>query len=232
MAAVRAVMESYKHSCPFCGQHIEYTAGYCGKQLTCPICGKTVTFPAVPPGGKGKGLRINRPEPVRVKWSMNPRDIIACLNQFKHWSIVLYCVVPFVLLVALLVGASVLKKKFGDAPAMPDAPEVHADANAWQKMTDLAKADGVVQERVVAVVQARAVVAAAQRTVDNLHAYYHGKTLDPVTYKSYENQRKADDQVLDKAQRGLSAARDSFERALQKYQQLGGTVDYRRQLPQ
>ena len=46
-------------SCPFCGQHIEYTAGYCGKQMQCPICGQTVTFPALPPGGKsGPKLRV------------------------------------------------------------------------------------------------------------------------------------------------------------------------------
>ena len=54
-------METYKHSCPFCGQHIEYSAWYCGKQMVCPICGKTVTFPAIPPGRKGQPVRTKIP---------------------------------------------------------------------------------------------------------------------------------------------------------------------------
>ena len=43
-------MESYKHSCPCCGQHMEYTAPYCGKKTLCPTCGHTITFPAMAPG--------------------------------------------------------------------------------------------------------------------------------------------------------------------------------------
>jgi hypothetical protein len=199
--------------------------------MVCPICGKTVTFPAVPPGGPVKGLRLNRPEEVRTaKWSLNPNDILACLRQFKHWNIVLICVVPFAIVVALLVGAGELRKHFGEGPAVSGTTDVHADANAWQKMTDLSRADQAVQQQVGVVVQAKTAAAAAQRSADNLHAYYHGKTLDPVTYQGYENQRKACDQGVANAQKVLASAQQSFDRAMQNYQSLGGTIDYRQQL--
>jgi hypothetical protein len=231
-------MESYKHSCPFCGQHIEYTVGYCGKQMVCPICGKMVTFPAVPPRGKGEGLHIKRPASAQAKkWffdfkGINFKGFLAPLNQFKHWNIVFVCLVPFLIVGALLVGAAELRNHFGSGPAMPDAPIVHADTGAWQKMTDLARADQLVQQRLVAVVQARAAAAAAEQTRATRHAYYHGQTLDSATYNGVMIQLHADEQAAANAQAALGNARQSFENAFQNYQRLGGTIDYRQQLPQ
>ncbi len=226
-------MESYKHSCPFCGQHIEYTAGYCGKQMVCPICGKTVTFPAVLPGGKGPSLHIHRPEAARAaKWSFDFFGILAPLRRFEHWNMVLVCLVPFIIVGALLAGAAVVRKQFNNAPAAPVAPLIQADPNAWQKMTDLARADQSVQEQLGAMRRAGAAVAMAERSRANLHAFYHGKTLDQATYNNVMRQRSAADQAVANAQQALASARQRFETAFQKYQQLGGTTDYRRQLPQ
>jgi hypothetical protein len=225
-------MESYKHSCPFCGQHIEYTAGYCGKQMVCPICGKTVTFPAVPPGGKGPSLHIHRPEAARpAKWSFDFFGILAPLRRFEHWSMVLVCLVPFMIVGALLAGAVVVRKHLGNAPAAPVAPLIQAEPNAWQKMTDLARADQLVQDKLAAVRRAAAAVAMAERNRASLHAFYHGKTLDQTSYNSVQLQFKARDEAVANAQRALDYARRCFESAVQKYQQLGGTIDYRRQLP-
>jgi hypothetical protein len=226
-------MESYKHSCPYCGQHIEYTAGYCGKQMACPICGKPVTFPAVPPGGKGPALHIKRPEAARAaKWSFNLNDILASLRQFEHWNVVLLCLVPFIIVAALLVGASVVRKNASNEPAMPVAPPIQVDPNAWQKMTDLARADQLVQEQLGVVARARAAATAAAQIRDARHAYYQGKTLDRVTYDGVMLQLHTDEQAAANAQRALDAARQAFDNAFQNYQRLGGTVDYRRQLPQ
>jgi endogenous inhibitor of DNA gyrase (YacG/DUF329 family) len=77
-------MESYKHSCPFCGQHIEYTAGYCGKQMQCPMCGQTVTFPALPPGRPGPALHVKSLErkPER-KWNWKLPAALAFLRTFN-----------------------------------------------------------------------------------------------------------------------------------------------------
>jgi hypothetical protein len=82
------------------------------------------------------------------------------------------------------------------------------------------------------VIQACANAAAAQQTLKNLHDYYHGKSLDPTAYNSYMIQRTADEQAVANTQKFLGATRQAFENAMQKYQSLGGTVDYRRQLPQ
>jgi hypothetical protein len=227
-------MESYKHSCPFCGQHIEYTAGYCGKQMVCPICGKTVTFPAVPPGGKGPSLHIHRAETARAaKWSSDFFGILAPLRRFEHWNMVLVCLVPFIIVGALLAGAAVIKKQLGNAPAAPVAPLIQADPNAWQKMTDLARADQSVQDKLGAVRRAGAALATAERNRASLHAYYHGKqAATQAIYDSVMAQYKAKDEAVANAQQALASARQGFETAFQKYQQLGGTTDYRRQLSQ
>jgi hypothetical protein len=219
-------MESYKHSCPFCGQHIEYTAGYCGTQMACPICAKTVTFPAVPPGGKGPSLRIKRAEATRAaNWSFNLDAILAALREFEHWNMVLVGLVPFIIVVALLVGAIVVKKKIGAEPAMPVAPPIQADPNAWQTMTNLARADQLVQDQLVAVSRAAGAVTLAERDRANVHAYYHEQPLGQSGYI-------AADKALANAQAVLAAARLSFNKAFQDYQRLGGKVDYSRQLPQ
>jgi len=201
--------------------------------MVCPICGKTVTFPAVPPGGKRQTLRTKIAAPTRTaKWSLDPKDILACLNQFKHWNTVLVCLVPFVIVGALLIGAAELRNHVGSGPVMPVAPPVHAEANAWQKMTDLARAEQLVQDKLNAVLQARAAATAAERTRDTRHAYYSGKTLDPASYNGVMLQLHADEQAANNADSYLAAVRQSFETAMQNYQRLGGTVDYRRQLPQ
>jgi hypothetical protein len=224
-------MDSYKHSCPFCGQHIEYTVGYCGKQMVCPICQKTVTFPAIPPRGKGQTLRIKRPSAESIKLSFDVKGIIAFIRQYEHWNIVWAGVVPFVIIAGLLIGAIELKKHLGDGPAIPTGPIVHAEANAWQKMTDLARADQVVQQQVAVVNQARAAATAAQQHRDSLYAYYQGKNLDPTSRESINLQLRGEDQSAAYAQAALTRAKQSFETVFQRYQKLGGTIDYHQQLP-
>jgi hypothetical protein len=249
-------MELYKRSCPFCGQHIEYTVGYCGKQMVCPICGKSVTFPATPPGGKGLSLHINRPEAARASnrsfsfqgildslrkfFSSEGRGpafdfdgILASLRRFKHWNAALACLVPFIIVGALLAGAAVVKKQFGNAPATPVAPLIRADPHAWQKMTDLARADQLVQEQLGVVRKAVAAVAIAEQNRARLHAYWHvRRAADQTIYNSVMAQYNADDQAVANAQQALASARQCFENRYQNYQKLGGTIDYRQQLPQ
>jgi hypothetical protein len=225
-------MESYKHSCPFCGQHIEYTEGYCGKQMVCPTCGQTVTFPAIPPGGRRKPLHLKRAETSDGK-SFDFHAILAMLRKYKHWNVILSCLVPFIIIGALLAGAAVVRKQFGnDAPA-PVAAPIQADPNAWQKMTDLARAEQSVQAEVRAVNTARAALASAEQRRDVLHAFYHGKqAANQAIYNGVMAQYKAADQAIADAHSAYASANQRFNAAIQKYQQLGGTVDYRRQLAQ
>jgi DNA-directed RNA polymerase subunit RPC12/RpoP len=42
-------MNGYKYACPSCGQHIEYTDGYAGQSMPCPMCRQPLVFPAVDP---------------------------------------------------------------------------------------------------------------------------------------------------------------------------------------
>jgi hypothetical protein len=218
-------MDSYKHSCPYCGQHIEYTVEYCGKQMACPSCGQTVVFPAVPPGGKRLPLRLKRADVARSSnWFSKFRD-------FKHWNIVLACLVPFLIVGVLLAGAAALKQQFGNAPmAAPAAAPITADPNAWQRMTDLARAEQSVQQQIVAVNRDTVAVKLQEQALRNLQIYYNGKTMDDTTRAGVQRQENAATQAVRNAQAVLGSARQYFETAFRKYQQLGGTIDYRQQL--
>ncbi len=223
-------MESYKHSCPFCGQHIEYTAGYCGKQMVCPICGKTVTFPAIPPG-KRQSAHAKDPVAARIpKWVVDLKGIFPVLSRFEHWNLVLVSLVPILIVGALLIGAAVVKKEFGSEPARPVVPAVQADPNAWQKMTQLARAEQVVQEQLAEVNQAKAAATAAERNLARLQALYQGKS--PEQLAASARQMQAAQQAVAGAQKTLANDRQSFENAFQIYRNLGGTIDYHRQLTQ
>lgn len=222
-------MESYKHSCPFCGQHVEYTAGYCGSQMTCPICGHTITFPALPPGA-GRGgttLRLKRQETVAASswFDLNKilasiRGVMGPLGRYEHWNIVLVCLVPFVIVGVLVAGASYVKKQFDSAPAASTSTAVQADPNAWQKMTDLARAEQAVQTQVQAETTAKATLAAAIKNRDRLRAF------------GAKTELKNADMMVANAEAALNYAQQCFETAFRKYQTLGGTIDYRQRLPQ
>jgi len=215
-------MESYKHSYPFCGQHIEYTVGYCGKQMQCPICSQTVTFPALPPGRSGPTLHVKSLErkPER-KWSWKLPAALTFLLKFQHWNVVAQCAVPFLIIGVLLAGAVFVKKKLGDAPAPVDAssaPVVQADPQAWQRTTDLNNAELAVQDRLKELNAAHAKADSAERLRRQV------QSLEPFQRKSTEAQ-------AEHAQHELEAAQLRFDRAYELYRQLGGTVDYRAQAP-
>jgi hypothetical protein len=209
-------MDSYKHSCPFCGQHIEYTEGYCGKQMQCPMCGQTVTFPALPSGRKGTTLKVSSLHRQNErKWKLPPA--LAFLLRFEHWGVVWQCAVPFVIITALLVGAFYVKKKFGDAPETVAAPVVQADPDAWQKATDLTKADQAVRDRMRELEAAHAKADMAERLRQQM------AHLDAFQRKSTEEQAAA-------AQKEVAAARLRFDHAAELYRSLGGNIDYRSQI--
>src|ERR1700753_3777206 len=110
-------MESYKHSCPVCGQHVEYTAGYCGRQMQCPICGNTITFPVIPPTKGGtKAFYAEKPKPKR-QWAGNAGKMLGNIWDFPHWNTVLQILVPFFIIGALIATALWVKNKYSEEPA-------------------------------------------------------------------------------------------------------------------
>jgi DNA-directed RNA polymerase subunit RPC12/RpoP len=198
-------MNHYKHACPNCGQHIDYTDGYAGREMPCPMCGHPLLFPAVPAAKLTTSLRLQRdiPKPER-KTSFNFLGPLIILREFKHWKIVGICLLPFVLVAGGLLAASHFRGAEQAAAAVPDA--VVVDPQALHQLTDLTRADMLVQAKVAAVNKAFEACAAAKRN----HASAAVIQRDDAT---------------------LLAARKSFEPAFANYQKLGGVVDYRQQLP-
>jgi endogenous inhibitor of DNA gyrase (YacG/DUF329 family) len=216
-------MESYKHSCPFCGQHIEYTADYCGRQMQCPSCGKTVTFPAIPPSRGAQSARVRDLDSKAAEGNpatTKPRPVSkkpGFLRDFEHWNLVWQCAVPFVLIGLLLAGAVFVKNKLGDNAAPAATPAVQADPTAWQRNVDLTKADQTVRSLIRELEAAHAMEVSAQRAVQQ------AATGDALQRRSAEQQAQA-------AQNTLAAVHKRMEDALENYRQLGGTVDYRNQI--
>jgi hypothetical protein len=217
-------MESFKHSCPFCGQHIEYTAGYCGRQMTCPICGNVITFPAVPPNAGGLALKIRRAaDKPAAKWAWDPRSMFVFLRQYPHWKTVALCLVPFVVVGGLLEGAAYVKKNYSDEQApVPVAEDVNTDTNAWGRMTTLAPVEQALDRQVKLVNEARAILERAEQNIAAVRQSLPGTTNPPAVRNA-----AAATQI---AQKRYSAAMQDFEAVYRKYQQLGGAADYRSRL--
>jgi hypothetical protein len=211
---------------------MEYTAPYCGKKTLCPTCGHTITFPAIPPArgaaapatgpATGPAPRQKPGQKPAAKagpaGSGNSKGTGDNLRDFQHWNVVVQCAVPFLIVAVLLAGAVFVKKNFG-SPAAP-VPElvVQPEPGAWNRMTELTKADEAVRAEIQEVTVARSLLASAQRMQLRLQS---GDAM----------QRKGAADQVEAKQRLLAAAQKRFQTAFANYQKLGGKVDYRAQLP-
>jgi hypothetical protein len=222
-------MESYKHSCPVCGQHVEYTAGYCGRQMQCPICGNTIIFPAIPPAKGGKTVTVLPNKPARA-WLWNAKAIFLYLRDFPHWKIVGQIAVPFVIIGALLAGAAYVKNKFTDEPAAAEIPVVQAPAGGWDKMTELARADQKMQKYVQSINQAHATLVGAQRALD-LEQKRLSQAQGSDEHQAQASNVQSAERNVAQAQNTLNYLRQHFNTDLENYRKLGGTIDYRSQVP-
>jgi hypothetical protein len=215
-------MSQHKYACPSCGQHIEYTDSYSGMQIPCPRCQQPIVFPGIAGHKMTTTLHLvgRGPKPP-ARFQFTFAAIFLLLREFKHWKIVGVCLVPFVLLAGALVAASISSRHQTDAVALPTAPVV--DPHALDKLTDLTRADQLVQERLAAVSKAFADCQAADQKQTEQHTHHRGP-IAPTTFQAV-------DQAARRAHQALDSARKEFEAALAHYQKLGGTIDYRRQLP-
>jgi len=178
------------------------------------MCGHSIVFPAVPPRPKENPLRTSRPSESVVNKkpvTFTPWPFLRRLREFEHWKVVLQCLVPFILVGALLEGASLLRQHSSE-PAKIAPPITQADPGAWKKMTDLARAEGAVQMQLKYLTAANADALRAQQYYSASRNKYH-------------------EEEASRAQAKLNAARQAFENAFLIYQRLGGTVDYRSQAP-
>jgi hypothetical protein len=162
-------MDKYKHTCPKCGQRIEYTLDYCGHQISCPSCHTAIVFPEAPLPTATQKLRLQRDIGLKSKKSWRDIAIIKALMTFSQWKVVGACLVPFAVVGGLLVGASYLRKAGADAPAqIPQAISTPVGADAWKKMTDLGQVEQAVQARLQMVIAAKQTLILAQTQRDNL----------------------------------------------------------------
>ena len=222
-------MESFKHSCPACGQHVEYTAGYCGRQIQCPICGGTIAFPAVPPTRAAKAVE-GEPQKAVTQPPWNLKSVYISLRNFSHWSTVWQIAVPFVIIGTLLAGAFFVKNKFADEPAAAEAPVIQAEQGGWDKMTELAHADQKMQQYIQAIVQSRKTMSAAQRNLDAAEKLFN-QTHDPDEKQAVSSTVQSARRTLTLAESNLTSLRQHFDTEFETYRKLGGTVDYRSRIP-
>jgi DNA-directed RNA polymerase subunit RPC12/RpoP len=217
-------MSERKYTCPHCGQNIAYTDDYSGLQIPCPRCQTSIIFPGLAAPKQTSSLRLAGPiAPPKAKFQFNFANIVKLFREFKHWKIAGVCAIPFVLVAGAVVAASVYNRHDASpaaAVAVPVATPV--DANALDKLTDLTRADQVVQEKLAAV------AAAAQACQSAEHKQQVARSQHPPANPTT---MKAVDAADARAHQALIAARKAFDAAFAQYQKLGGTVDYRSQLP-
>ncbi len=188
--------------------------------MQCPSCGQTVTFPAVPPKTAGATLKsksLDRRKPAAAAAAGKVSAVFGSLRNFEHWPVVGQCVVPFLVIGALLGGAIFVKNKFGSATTETAVPTVQADPGAWEKASELNKADTAVRADVQ-------VLAAAHAACDLADL----RVRQTKGLESWQRKKAEDDSAL--AQARLAAARKELDQAFNRYRELGGTVDYRGQI--
>jgi hypothetical protein len=201
---------------------MEYTDAYSGMRMPCPKCRQLIVFPGIAAPKMTSSLRLvgAAPRPP-AKSPFSFAALAAFLRRFKHWKIVGLCLVPFVLVAGALVAASFSNRQ-PVAPA-PSLPAVVVDPLALEKLTDLTRADQLVQQRLAAVHRAFTACQTAEQNGTALRNQHHG-AASPAALQ-------ASDQAAKRAQLALANARKDFDTAYAQYQRLGGAIDYRRQLP-
>jgi DNA-directed RNA polymerase subunit RPC12/RpoP len=229
-------MSGYKYACPYCGQHIEYTEGYAGQRMPCPMCQQSIMFPAIPSGlKKTSSLRLVRdiPKPVQ-QFHFSFAGLFLFLRE--HWKVIGTCLVPFAVLAGALLAASSFRHS-EPPPAPAPAPtataaettpssetEASSTSDPPPVPTDLTQASQQVQARLSAVKQASAALQAAQKNNTAIRQQYADSPAGEASEKSAEAACQA-------AQKSLTAAKTAFGAAFTNYQAIGGPIDYRRQLP-
>jgi len=215
-------MNQHKYACPHCGQHMEYTDEYCGMQMACPKCQQPIVFPGLAaPTGRSSLRLAGAVATERAGFRFDIVAILLALRKFKHWKIVAMCLIPFVVVAGALVAAS----KYGrhEPPPAPPPVQVVVDPRALANLTDLTRADQMVQEELAAVKRACADSQAAEQKQAALNNQPRG-TASRASLA-------AADQAVWTAHLICASTRKEFDAVYAQYQKLGGAVDYRARLP-
>jgi DNA-directed RNA polymerase subunit RPC12/RpoP len=215
-------MSERKYACPHCSQNIAYTDDYSGMQLPCPRCQTTIIFPGLAAPRQASTLRLaGAVAPRKSRFNFSFAAIAELFGKFKHWKIAAMCAVPFAVVAGAVVAANAYNHH--QTPSAAPVPvEVQVDPKALDTLTDLTRADQVVQEKLAAV------TAAAASCKEAEHKQQIARSQHPPSSSAT---LQAADVADARAHLVLTAARKAFDAAFAQYQKLGGTVDYRAQLP-
>ena len=166
-------MSPHKYACPYCGQHMEFTDEYFGRRIPCPKCQHTIALPALPTGKMTSPLRLVRAAAQSPgKFQFNFASLVLFLREFKHWKIVGLCLLPF----ALVAGALVAASRTGQPDPPPQPPPLPAAVapQSLDKLTELTRADQLVQEQLAAVHRAFTASQTAEKNQAALQSPRHG----------------------------------------------------------
>jgi hypothetical protein len=222
-------MNQHKYACPYCGQHLEYGDAHCGTRVPCPKCLHPIILPALPGSKMTSSLRLARPiARPEAKFHFNIAGMLQALREFKHWKTVGICLVPFVLVAGAMVAASLSARHPAAPPILPATEAV--EPHALESLTELTRADESVREQLAAVNRAFAdcqAAEAAEKKRTEMHDVRRASAGPGSSPAADQAARRAQQKLEQK----LADARKEFEKVFAQYQKLGGTIDYRQQLP-
>ena len=147
------------------------------------------------------------------------------LIAFPLWKMVATCLVPFLLVGGLLLGASYMRKNSAnDTVEIPKAVTAPVAADAWKKMTELAQVEDAIKSHIQQARQLNQMLQMEYAQLTQLQSSPAGSSL---------MQRQKDDlnKKMEMQRNQLNAERNAFYQTCQLYQKLGGQVDYNGQFP-
>jgi len=197
--------------------------------MKCPICGNSIVFPAIPPNTGGKPVYVEEKK-RSAQWAWNAKAIFIYLRDFEHWKIVGLVLTPFLIIGALLEGASLVKKYSASQPEAPAAPVVAADPGGWDRMTQLARSEQKIQECMQSINRAHQSLLyaeAQERQAEKESAY----ARDSHEHETANDHIRRTSLAVSEANKQIEFLRDRFRQEFANYQKLGGTVDYQSKLP-
>jgi hypothetical protein len=221
--------EKLKHTCPACGQPIEYTIDDSGQQIDCPSCQKPVLLPAAIGAAAARKTQLQKNQIRRespnakkpVPGFASTRKVI----EFQYWKVVGICLVPFLIIGGLLYGAAYLRKaSANDTVEIPKAITTPVAGDGWKKMTEMAQVEGAIKSQIQ---QTRELKQILQVENAQMQQYQNNSANASLMQQQKEDLSKK----MEAQQNQVNALHTAFYQTMDLYRKMGGTIDYNSQFP-
>ncbi len=217
-------MSDFKFTCPNCNQHIAGDEALRGQKIQCPGCDHSITVPRPfsddPPAVEAEVQETA----VETFGAVSPKTFFEVVR-----SLALSALIWVVAVTAAVVICWQFAKHKGEETARAKAAEERAAREAALKplSPELQQADKIVRDHVFEVYTAVGNYRKAVKDRDDIHRSLRGATPNA----DMATKIIAADTAIDTASTTMSAAYKGLDAAIAEYKKLGGTVDYRRQVP-